>query len=226
MKETTVAVRDVRLCDVGIFQDLTLDEIRELEKKCHFKEVAADTVFYESHEAGETVFFIRDGRVRLYHLSAEGKTYTTAILGTGAFFGEMTLFGSPRYDSYAEAVTRCTIGMISRADVERFLLDDCRIAFRIIEALGRRLTEAEQRLSDLVLKNVPSRLASLLLRFAKKDDSTTVLLTHEELAQLLGTRRETVTRTLNELQNQQLIDLQRGRISLLNTERLKTIGAE
>ena len=225
-KETSDAVRNVRLCDVGIFQDLTLDEIRELEKNCHFKEVAADTVFYESLEAGETVFFIKAGRVRLYHLSAEGKTYTTAILEAGAFFGEMTLFGSPRYDSYAEAVTDCTIGLISRADVERFLLNDCRIAFRIIETLGKRLIEAERRLSDLVLKNVPSRLVSLLLRFARKSDSTTVNLTHEELAQLLGTRRETVTRTLNELQNQRLIHLHRGRVTLLNVEELKTIGLE
>jgi len=226
VKETPGAARDVRLCDVGIFQDLTLDEIRELEKKYRFKKVAADTVFYESREVGETVFFIKDGRVRLYHLSAEGKTYTTTTLEAGAFFGEMTLFGSPRYDSYAEAVTDCTIGLISRADVEKSLLADCRIAFRIIETLGRRLVEAEHRLSDLVLKNIPSRLVSLLLRFARKDDSTTVILTHEELAQLLGTRRETVTRTLNELQNRELIDLHRGRISLLNTEKLETIALE
>ena len=73
MEQPIDAVREVRLRDVGIFQDLTLDEIRELEKNYHFKEVAAKTVFYESREAGETVFFIKEGRVRLYHLRRKAK---------------------------------------------------------------------------------------------------------------------------------------------------------
>lgn len=225
MEQLTDAVREVRLGDVGIFQDLTLDEIRELEKNYHFKEVGAKTVFYESRGAGETVFFIKEGRVRLYHLSAEGKTYTTAILEAGAFFGELTLQpGSSGYDSYAEAASDCIVGLISHADFEKFLLADCRIAVRITEAMGKRLVEAEQRLADSVLKKFPSRLVSLLLRFARKDGLTTVHLTHDELAQLLGMRRETVTRILNDLQNQELIDLQRGRITLLNREKLEAIG--
>lgn len=226
MEQSIDAVREVRLRDVGIFQDLTLDEIRELEKNYHFKEAAANTVFYESHQAGETVFFIKEGRVRLYHLSAEGKTYTTAILEAGAFFGEMTMLDSSGYDSYAEAVSDSVIGLISRADFEKVLLADCRISFRIIEAMGKRLIEAEQRLADSVLKKFPSRLVSLLLRFARKNGLTTVHLTHEELAQLLGMRRETVTRILNDLQNQELIDLHRGRITLLNVEKLEAIGLE
>ena len=92
--------------------------------------------------------------------------------------------------------------------------------------MGKRLIEAEQRLADSVLKKFPSRLVSLLLRFARKNGLTTVHLTHEELAQLLGMRRETVTRILNDLQNQELIDLHRGRITLLNREKLEAIGLE
>lgn len=227
VNETPDAVWEVRLCDVGIFRDLAHDEIRELEKHCHFREAVANTVFYESQQAGETVFFIKSGRVRLYHLSAEGKTFTTAILEAGAFFGEVTLQpGSPCDESYAETVTDCTIGLISRAAVEGFLLADCRIARRVIEVLEKRLIEAECRLSDLVLKNIPSRLVSLLLRFARKNDLAVVHLTHEELSQLLGTRRETVTRILNGLHNQNLIELRRGCVTLLDTERLKKISAE
>ena len=59
---------------VDIFQDLTPEEVSELQRKVHFKEVAAGTVFYESHESCEIIFFLKKGRVRLYHLSAEGKT--------------------------------------------------------------------------------------------------------------------------------------------------------
>jgi CRP/FNR family transcriptional regulator, cyclic AMP receptor protein len=216
------------LRDVDIFQDLTPEEISELQQKVHFKEFAAGTVFYESHQNCEVMFFIKKGRVRLYHLSAEGKTLTTALLEPGTFFGEMTLLGQRLYGSCAEAVTACTISSISRKDIEKFLFADARIAFRVVEALGRRLFEVEQRLADLALKNTSSRLVSLLLRLADQpstDGAAEVLLTHEELAQMLGTRRETVTRILNEQSSRGNIALHRGRITLLDIEGLSKISS-
>ncbi len=222
------ATGEIFLRDVEIFQDLTAEEISELVKKVHFKEVAAGTVFYESHQSSEILFFIKKGRVRLYHLSAEGKTFTTAILEAGTFFGEMTLLGQKLYGSCAEAVTACTISSINRKDVEKFLFADGRIAFRVVEALGKRLFEVEQRLADLALKNIPSRLISLLLRLAEpptNGNTAEVFLTHEELAQMLGTRRETVTRILNEQSCQGSIVLHRGRITLLDVERLNKISS-
>lgn len=225
MKENHDSVRESHLCEISIFQDLATDEIEELKIKCHFREIAAGTIFYESPQADAVMFLIGRGRVRLYHLSAEGKTFTTAILKAGDFFGDMML-GRSSYGSYAEAVTPCTICLMNRQDVEMILLGDRRIAVRIVEDLGRRLLEAERRLADSVLKNVPSRLAALLLQFVRQADSADVILTHEELAQLLGTRRETVTRILNGLQNQKLINLHRGRISLLDTEKLKALGLQ
>lgn len=225
MKENLDAVQGENLCEVGIFQDLTTEETRELERKCQYREVAAGTIFYESQQAGGLMFLIRHGRVRLYHLSADGKTFTTAILEAGDFFGDM-LLERGCYDCFAEAVTACTICTMSRADVENYLLGDRRIAVRIVENLGKRLHAVEQRLADLVLKNIPARLAALLLRTARRKNAADVFLTHEELAQLLGTRRETVTRILNELQNQRLIDLHRGRIVLLDTKTLGRISAD
>lgn len=226
MVENLDSVQGDNLCEVGIFQDLTTDETRELEKKCQYREVAAKTIFYESQQAGGVMFLIRHGRVRLYHLSAEGKTFTTAILEAGDFFGDMLFDERGCYECFAEATTACAINLMSREDVETYLLGDRRIAVRIVENLGRRLSGVEQRLADLVLKNIPSRLAALLLRIARRNDAADVFLTHEELAQLLGTRRETVTRILNELQNRRLIDLHRGHIVLLDAETLKKIGAK
>lgn len=225
MKEDFNAVQDGHLCEVGIFQDLTQDEIKELENKCQYKKIAAGTVFYESQQSAKTMFLIRRGRVRLYHLSPEGKTFTTAILETGDFFGDM-LLEQGCYGCYAEAATDCTICLMSRQDVETFLLGDRRIAVRIVENLGRRLHVTEQRLADLVLKNIPARVSALLLRVARRNNSSNIFLTHEELSQLLGTRRETITRVLNDLQNQNLIDLHRGRITLLDVEILSQISTK
>ena len=229
MRDKQTIDGEIYLRDVDIFQDLTPAEISELQRKVHFREVAAGTVFYESHQSSEILFFIKEGRVRLYHLSAEGKIFTTAILTAGTFFGEMTLLGQRLYGSCAEAVAPCVISSISRRNIEKILFADARIAFRVVEALGKRLFEVEQRLADSALKNIPARLGSLLLRLAQQSSSgdvAEVFLTHEELAQMLGTRRETVTRILNELEsNQGSIALHRGRITLLDVERLNKFSS-
>lgn len=225
MRDKQAGAGEIYLRGVDIFQDLTGEEISELRRKVHFREFAAGTVFYESHEPSEVLFFIKSGRVRLYHLAADGKTFTTAILEAGTFFGEMTLLGQRLYGSCAEASAPCVIATISRRDLEQILFADSRISFRVVEALGKRLFEVEQRLADLALKDIPSRLIALLLRLAEatNGDAPQVFLTHEELAQMLGTRRETVTRILNEQSNYGSIVLHRGRVTLLDVERLNKI---
>lgn len=216
-------IEENHLSGMEIFRDLKPDEIALLTGKCHIRKVTAKTVFYESAQAGDKMFLIKRGRVRLYHLAADGKMFTTAFLEAGDFFGEIML-GQHNYGGYAEAVTVCEICSMSRKNVETVLLADSRIAFRIVEALGKRLLEAERRLADLVLKNVPARIVALLLQYARQNDLADVRLTHEELAQLLGIRRETVTRILHELQNRQLIAQHRGHIALLDVEKLEKIG--
>ncbi len=121
MTNKQAVARETYLRGVDIFQDLTPEEVSELQRKVNFKEVEAGTVFYESHDSCEIIFFLKNGRVRLYHLSAEGKTFTTAILEAGTFFGEMMLLGQRLFGSCAEAATACTIYMISRKDVEKLL---------------------------------------------------------------------------------------------------------
>ena len=224
------------LRDVEIFQDLTEAEVDALGKKMPLRNVAAKTVFYTPETATEVLFMIKKGRVRLFRLSADGKVITTAILEKGTFFGQLALLGQQLYGNFAEALTDCVICLISRADARTYLIGDERIAHRIIETLGRRLLEIEQRLADTTLKHVPARVASLLLQLAKKQirdgaenradvGAIEISFTHEELAQLLGIHRETMTRTLKEFRRLNFIELQRGRIRLLDANGLLDLSA-
>ncbi len=233
MKTKFAFEQQIYLRDVDLFQDLTDEEIKALGERMPMREVAAGTIFYRPDEPTEVLFLIRSGRVRLYHLSAEGKDFTTAVLEPGTFFGEMTLLGQRLYGSYAEAVTPCVLCLMSRDDVRTLLLSDRRIAYRAVEMLGQRLIESERRLADLALKRVPARLAAALLLLAhnelehKQDaplvEPIEVVCTHEELSHMVGTHRETITRVLNELQGQGLIELHRGRIVLLDPEGLRQL---
>lgn len=98
--------------------------------------------------------------------------------------------------------------------VDRLLLSDPRIAARIAEILGRRIAELENRLSDTVLKTAPDRIASALARMADRDGAS-IRLTHEQLADLVGTTRETVTKVLGDLADRGLVQLRRGRIVVI-----------
>ncbi len=216
------------LKDVDIFQDLTHEEVEALGKHAPMRTVPADTTFFSPEDPSEVLFILKSGRVRLYRLSEEGKALTTAIIEAGTIFGEMAILGQGMHDSFAESMTPCVLCLMSRDDVRELLLGDLRIALRITEIMGRRLLEAERRLSDFAFKSLPERIVTLLLTLAERQPGrffrasrVEVPYTHEQLAEMVGTHRETVTKVLNELREQGLIELKRGTVVLLDCAALR-----
>jgi CRP-like cAMP-binding protein len=133
------------------------------------------------------------------------------------------------HDSFAEAYDVVTCVM-TKTDVRRLLLGDARISARISETLGRRIGALEQRLSDAVFKSAPERIASALVSLATASSSrplakgVQVKLTHEQLAALAATSRETTTKVLGEFAEEGLISLGRGRIVVLNQDVLTALS--
>jgi CRP-like cAMP-binding protein len=224
------ANKEKYLRSIDIFQDLTEDDIHQLSERAPMKRVPSGTIFYTQEQATEVLFILKEGRVRLYHLEPDGRMLTLAILEEGAIFGEMTLLGQRLQNSFAEAITPCLLCLMSREDVKALLLSDPRIAFRLMEMIGQRLVDTEQRLSAMAFKHAPERIAAQLVQLAQqrrrwlgRKTSPEVRCTHEELAQLVGVHRETVTKVLNEFRQQELIDLHRGRVILLDVSGLNAI---
>lgn len=219
------------LSEVDIFQDLAPEEIEALGRHAPMRSVPAGAVIYAPDDAGEVLFILKAGRVRLYRLSPDGKAFTLAIIEGGTIFGEMAMLGQEMRDSHAEALAPCVLCLMGRADVQALLLGDPRIALRITETLGRRLLEAEGRLADFALKALPQRLATLLAALAERQPprlfrpgQREVHLTHEQLAELVGTHRETATKVLNALREAGLIELRRGRVLVLDVAALRAWG--
>ncbi|MGH3645734.1 MAG: Crp/Fnr family transcriptional regulator [Micromonosporaceae bacterium] len=211
------------MSEVDIFADLSPEEMDAIAAAAPMKTYAAGELIYSPHAPVETLFILKQGRVRVFRVSAEGRALTTAIIAPGTVFGDMVLLGQHMYDNFAEALDASVVCVMSREDVHRFLLSDQRIAARITEILGRRLAEMERRLADTVFKSVPQRLAATLVTLAGDQrrlgvgpKAATVRLTHEQLAALVGTSRETATKVLNDLSERGLIRLGRGRITLLD----------
>lgn len=207
------------LSAIEIFQDLSEKEFQEVDQATKMSTCEPGRVFYTPDESGEVLFLLKMGRVQLYRLSPDGKKLVMAELERGSVFGEMSLIGQGMHNTFAEAIEDCTLCVMSRADVERLIMTKPKVAMRIMQSMARRLTEAEERLEDIAFKSIPSRLASLLLKLTGQD-SIIVGYTHQDLAEMLGTYRETTTQTLNDFKNQGWIKIGRKSIEILDRESL------
>ena len=142
------------LSETDLFQDMTARDLEQLERNTAMTTCSRGTVFYTPGETGEVLFILKQGRVSLYRMTAEGKKLVTATVEPGTVFGEMSLIGQGM-DAFAEAADDCTLCVMSRTDVERLLHDHPTVSIRLLELLARRLDDAEERLADVAYKSVP-----------------------------------------------------------------------
>lgn len=214
------------LSNIEIFRDLSQGELEEMDRQITMSSCEPGRIFYMPEETGEVLFLLKKGRVQLYRISPNGKKLVVATLGPGTIFGEMSLVGQGMHNTFAEAVDECLLCVMSRPDVERLMRDKPQVAFRFVEALGERMTSLESRLEEIAFKSIPARLASLLLRLAAEQGNETTITgyTHQDLGEILGTYRETITQTLNDFKADGLVEISRKRVEILDVESLEMLA--
>ncbi len=211
---------------VDIFQDLSKAEMKEMDRTTTMSTCRRGKIFYQPEATSEVLFILKKGRVNLYRISPEGKKLVVATVGSGTVFGEMAIIGQRMHNTFAEAVEDCLLCVMSRHDVERLILSKPPVALRIMDLMAGRLSEVESRLEDMAFKSIPARLAALLLRLCDEQGQTVYGYTHQDLAEAVGTYRETTTQTLNEFKAKNLIKIGRKRIEILDPATLEAIAAE
>jgi CRP/FNR family transcriptional regulator, cyclic AMP receptor protein len=209
---------------MDLFRDLSAAELQEIDRATRMQTCGRGRVFYSPGDGGEVLFLLKKGAVQIYRMSPEGRKLVIAHLPQYSFFGEMSCIGQGMYDTFAEATEESLICTMSRNDVERLLLSRPKVALRILEAVGKRVVDAERQLEEIAFKGLIPRLAALLLREADHDEITG--LSHQDIAERLGVYRETVTSVLNELKTSGAIEIGRKRITIKNRERLSRAAEE
>lgn len=192
---------------LNFFPELTEDEKAELAAHSRMLKCLRGHPIHISGTGDDAFWLIKEGKVRLSILGAGGKKITVALLGPGEIIGEMAVAGLEGYAEIAEALTGCVLCQVPTEYFRRIVNRRPDLSLHITKLVGLRRRQIANRIQDVLFLTVPQRVARLLLRLADEFPGTTVRgrryvnlrLTHQEMADLIGSNREAVTAALRRL---------------------------
>ena len=216
------------LAQVPIFEALGPDDLRRVADVAVPRHFAAGQVIFREGDASDTCYVVRTGHARAVRENTDGRTIALAHFGPGDIFGELAMFDDERRSATVEALDDLDAIAIAGSDMRRLLREHAEISAKLVIALGRRLREANERLSRQSFQTVQSRVAGVLGRLveqarAEGADQRDVELkvTQAEVAQLAGSSRESASRFLAVLERAGIITQGRGRIVVHDPEALE-----
>jgi CRP-like cAMP-binding protein len=210
--------------------DLGPEALARMAEKVEMREVRRRDVVYLPGDPGTAVYFVNGGRVKVSKVTRDGKALTLNYCGPGEIFGEICLVdGGPRGEM-AEAIENSMITQLERPDFEKLLSNHPSLGLGMTRLLATRRRDLENKIEALVFRDVTSKLAELLLQLSTEygvDDSRGTLLalkiTHQELANLIGSTRETVSLTLSQFKKKKLICTEGRKVIIADPESLKAL---
>ncbi len=213
--------------DHELFDGLNDHDLAELGDRCAVSSFHKGELVYSPYDRGDSLFVIEQGRVRLFRSASDGRQVTLALLDSGASFGQTSMTDDAMHDAYAEAMSDCVLRVIRLPELERAIAEHPRLAINLMRTLAGRLRDAEDQIESLAFRPVPARLAAKLLNLMDRYGRVTPAgiriderFTHMQLAEMIGTSRETLTKVLNELRDAGLIDVRERLVWVLDVDGL------
>ena len=209
--------------DVNLYNVMCTHKVQDFGiNEGHFRTYQKGETIYFTDDSANTMYLIASGKVRILNYSEGGDEVVKAILGRGEMFGELALLGEDKRSELAEALeNNTTVCPVNIDDVQELMRKNRDFSFKVYKWIGFRIRKMERRIDNLVFKDVRSRLMDFIRELAiekgeKKGDLVVVehFYTHKNIANLIGTSRQTVTTTLNELRDEGLIDFDRKSITI------------
>ncbi|MDI6632502.1 MAG: Crp/Fnr family transcriptional regulator [Bacillota bacterium] len=185
-------------------------------------------IIFAAEEVADRVYLIEKGWVRIYRLSSEGREVTVgSIRNPGEMMGLAETLYHGKRTCFAGAISDVTLVVVTKKDFLDLLTEEHRLSIKVAKLLAARMREAEAMVHELVCWQVPGRLALLLLKIGERcgipeSDGVTIKLrlTHEDIAGMIGTTRQTVTSLLNTFKREKSIEFQGREIKILDSKKL------
>lgn len=205
-------------------QEEDLEQITNISMERRYKK---NMIIFMEGDPGEAFYYIKSGKVKIFRAYEDGREHIIHIFGEGDVFGEATLFNNIPYPASALVYEDAVIGVIKNKDLENLIKRNSELALKIIKLLSGKLVLSQHKIRDLTFNDVFARTASQILKLAreygKKTDSGIMIdmpLSRQELADMVGTTRETVSRAISKFKKEKSIAEEKDKIVVLNEDRL------
>lgn len=207
---------------VSIFKGVSPESLTRVASITGEKSYAKKSIIFHEGDEGDTLYILKVGRVKISKITEDGREKTLTIMQPGDFFGEMAIFDNMPRSATAEVIDdAATVYTVAKRDFERILVENPSIAMQIMGDLTRRIRQVNQQVEDLAFKDVHERVASTLNLLSKSEGRAigskvliNLKMTHQDLANMVGSSRETVTRALNRLQDDGVISIAHQQITI------------
>jgi CRP/FNR family transcriptional regulator len=223
-KEPIVAL----LRRVPLFSELSKRDLEQIASVAVPRSYPKGVRVFHEGDHSDACYIVRGGDLRVTREHPDGRAIALATLGPGDIFGELAMLDGEARSASVEALSECELLALPATDVRRLLRTSSEITVKLVVALTRRLREANERIARQSFQTVPSRVAGVLSQLIAEEAPTdghhgvTIRMTQADLAQLAGTSRESVSRFLAVLERAGVVQVGRGRVTVLEPRRLRS----
>jgi CRP-like cAMP-binding protein len=201
---------------VPLFGQLGPVDLQRVLELARERAYPKNSVILFEDDPGDALYVVATGQVKVVLIGEDGREVILSVLGEGEFFGEMALIDDEPRSAHVIAMEDSTLVVLRREDFTNILMQVPAIALALLKELSRRLRRVDEKVGSLVLLDVNGRVAQLLLELADEEggEHITRRLTHHTIAQMIGSSRETVSRTMRDLVDKGLIHISRKDITV------------
>ncbi len=221
-------IPDNSLQFVPIFADLPIDTLEEIEKIGSKRKYKKEEPILLEEDAGNALFVILSGKVKVSRSSSDGREVILTILGESDFFGEMAILDGLARSANVIATEDSEVFLIQRADFLVMLREHPEIAIFLLQELTSRLRNADMKIKALSLKDAEGKVATVLLQIAEYSGTIrngvveiAQLPIQQDLANMAGTSRETISRTLHSFAKRGFVELDGSTLRIVDFEKFK-----
>ena len=196
---------------VPLFAQLSATDLQRVVDVARDRAYPKNSVILFEDDPGDALYVVATGQVKVVLIGEDGREVILSVMGPGEFFGEMSLLDDEPRSAHVIAMEDSSLVVLRREDFEGILSQTPGIALALLREMSRRLRRADEKVGSLVLLDVQGRVSRLLLDMASEEggERITRRLTHHTIAQMIGSSRETVSRTMRDLVDKGLIAVQR-----------------
>ena len=211
------------LATVPLFNGLDRSELEKFAEVTREKSYPKGSVILFEDDPGDSLFVVREGRVKVVLIGEDGREVILGVLGVGEYFGELSLIDDRPRSAHVIAMEDSNLLVLRREDFRKRVESSPSVAWSLLTELSRRLRRADDKIGGLVLLDVPGRIARLLLDLAEESgtNASEKTLTHQTIAQMIGASRETVSRAMKDFQDAGWITVERRRIAIADRAALE-----